>query len=105
MIEILGQHALYQPVAAEQYRTVLTGIGMDEATAAFPTALEENMADGIVADDGVDPIPPPSILGQRRGEAVPQAEGAQCRRLKPRPRVIAAEAGAGWWFRPGFMRW
>jgi hypothetical protein len=37
-----GQRPSHQPVAAEQYRTILTGTGMDQA--GILTALEENMA-------------------------------------------------------------
>ena len=56
MAQVLGKPVQYQPVTPEQYRIMLTGAGMDEATAGFLAALDENMGAGIMASAGDDLI-------------------------------------------------
>jgi NAD(P)H dehydrogenase (quinone) len=56
MSKVLGTPVTYQPVTAEQYHTILTGAGLDDGTAGFLTALDGNMAAGIMAYAGDDLI-------------------------------------------------
>lgn len=54
MTDVLGTPVKYQPVGAEQYRAMLTGAGMDEATAGFLTALDQSIATGVLGYAGDD---------------------------------------------------
>jgi NAD(P)H dehydrogenase (quinone) len=49
MTTVLDTPVQYQPVTADQYQAILTGAGLDEGTAGFLTALDTNMAAGIMA--------------------------------------------------------
>jgi NAD(P)H dehydrogenase (quinone) len=54
MSEVTGKPVTYQPVSPEQYQGILTGAGLDEGTAAFLAALDQNMGAGIMASTGDD---------------------------------------------------
>jgi NAD(P)H dehydrogenase (quinone) len=54
MTEVLGTPVSYQAVSAEQYRTILTGAGLDEGTAGFLAALDGNLGAGVMAYAGDD---------------------------------------------------
>ena len=54
MTEVLGTPVRYQPVPAEQYRTMLTGAGVDEATAGFLAALDQSIGSGVLRYAGDD---------------------------------------------------
>jgi NAD(P)H dehydrogenase (quinone) len=54
MTEVLGTPVTYQPVPAEQYRTMLIGAGLDEATAGFLTALDQSISTGVLGYAGDD---------------------------------------------------
>jgi NAD(P)H dehydrogenase (quinone) len=54
MADVLGKPVKYQPVPAEQYRTMLTTTGMDGATAGFLTALDGSITTGVLAYAGDD---------------------------------------------------
>ncbi len=52
MSEVTGEPVTYQPVTPEQYQNILTIVGLDEGTAAFLAALDENVGAGIIASTG-----------------------------------------------------
>jgi NAD(P)H dehydrogenase (quinone) len=56
MSEVTGKPVTYQPVTPEQYQGILTGTGLDEGTAAFLAALDQNMGAGIMASTGDDMV-------------------------------------------------
>ncbi len=47
--EVLGRPVVYRPVTSEQRRADLLAAGLDEGTAGFVVALEENTRDGLLA--------------------------------------------------------
>lgn len=47
--EITGSPVTYRPVDPAEYIGILTGAGLDEATAGFVVALDQNTADGLLA--------------------------------------------------------
>jgi len=48
--EVLGRPVVYRPVPSEQRRADLLAAGLDEGTAGFVVALEENTRDGLLAE-------------------------------------------------------
>jgi NAD(P)H dehydrogenase (quinone) len=54
MTTVLGDPVQYRPVSAEQYQAIVTGAGLDQATAGFLAALDANMGAGIMAYTGDD---------------------------------------------------
>lgn len=48
--EVLGRPVVYRPVPSEQRRAGLLAAGLDEGTAGFVVALEENTRDGLLAE-------------------------------------------------------
>ena len=48
--EVLGRPVVYRPVPSEQRRADLLAAGLDEGTAGFVIALEENTRDGLLAE-------------------------------------------------------
>ncbi|MEX5711122.1 NAD(P)H-binding protein [Parafrankia sp. FMc6] len=54
MTDVLGTPVRYQPLPAEEYRTLLTGAGMDDATAGFLAALDQSIGTGVLAHAGDD---------------------------------------------------
>lgn len=47
--DALGRDVTYQRLTAEQHRQALLDAGLDEGTAGFVVALDQNIADGLVA--------------------------------------------------------
>ncbi len=47
--EVLGRDVTYQRLSPEEHREALLGAGLDEGTAGFVVALDQNLADGLVA--------------------------------------------------------
>lgn len=47
--EVLGREVTYQRLSPEEHREALLGAGLDEGTAGFVVALDQNLADGLVA--------------------------------------------------------
>lgn len=47
--DVLGRDVAYRPVSAKQHQEVLVGAGLDEGTAGFVVALDQNIADGVLA--------------------------------------------------------
>ncbi|GAA1134760.1 NmrA family NAD(P)-binding protein [Nocardioides aquiterrae] len=45
----LGREVAYQRLTSEQHRDVLLGAGLDEGTAGFVVALDQNAAEGLLA--------------------------------------------------------
>jgi NAD(P)H dehydrogenase (quinone) len=39
----------YRPVAPEEHQEILVGAGLDEGTAGFVVALDQNIAEGLLA--------------------------------------------------------
>ncbi|GAB3274215.1 SDR family oxidoreductase [Kineosporia babensis] len=54
MGEVLGRPVVYQAIAPAQYPQILVAAGMDEQTAGFLTALDQNIAAGVLAHAGDD---------------------------------------------------
>jgi NAD(P)H dehydrogenase (quinone) len=54
MSEVTGKPISYQPVTPEQYQAILTSAGLDEGTAGFLAALDQNLGAGIMASAGDD---------------------------------------------------
>jgi NAD(P)H dehydrogenase (quinone) len=54
MSQVLGKPVTYQPVSPEEYQSVLAGAGLDEQTAGFVAALDQNMGAGIMSSTGDD---------------------------------------------------
>lgn len=48
--EVVGREVVYKPVDAAQLTAILTGAGVDEGTAAFAVALDQNIAAGALAE-------------------------------------------------------
>jgi NAD(P)H dehydrogenase (quinone) len=51
---VLGRAVTYRSVSPEEHLAVLTGAGLDEATAGFVVALDGNIRDGVLADASGD---------------------------------------------------
>jgi NAD(P)H dehydrogenase (quinone) len=47
--EVLGREVTYQRLTPEEHRQVLIGAGLDEGTAGFVVALDQNTAEGLLA--------------------------------------------------------
>lgn len=47
--EVLGRDVTYERLTPEQHRQALLDAGLDEGTAGFVVALDQNIADGLVA--------------------------------------------------------
>jgi NAD(P)H dehydrogenase (quinone) len=47
---VLGREVTYRSVSPEEHLAVLTGAGLDEATAGFVVALDQNIREGTLAD-------------------------------------------------------
>jgi NAD(P)H dehydrogenase (quinone) len=47
---VLGRDVDYRPVSPDEHLAILTGAGLDEATAGFVVALDGNIRDGELAD-------------------------------------------------------
>jgi len=47
--EALGREVAYRPVTPEEHREILLGVGLDEGTAGFVVALDQNTAEGLLA--------------------------------------------------------
>lgn len=47
--EVLGREVVYRPLTPEEHRSVLVGAGLDEGTAGFVVALDQNTAEGLLA--------------------------------------------------------
>jgi NAD(P)H dehydrogenase (quinone) len=47
--DVLGRDVAYRPVSAEEHQEILVGAGLDEGTAGFVAALDQNIADGLLA--------------------------------------------------------
>lgn len=47
--DTLGRDIAYRPVTSEEHRELLLGAGLDEGTAGFVAALDQNIADGLLA--------------------------------------------------------
>lgn len=47
--EVLGREVTYQRLSPEEHREALLGAGLDEGTAGFVVALDQNLAAGLVA--------------------------------------------------------
>jgi NAD(P)H dehydrogenase (quinone) len=47
--EVLGREVTYQRLTPEEHRQVLLGAGLDEGTAGFVVALDQNTAEGLLA--------------------------------------------------------
>ncbi|WP_433360344.1 hypothetical protein ACQPZX_26560 [Actinoplanes sp. CA-142083] len=69
MSEVTGKPILYQLVTPEQYQGILTGAGLDEGTAGFLAALDQNMGAGIMSVTGDDLV---RLIGH---PTTPLAEG------------------------------
>lgn len=54
MSVVLGRGVEYRPVTADELQEILTGIGMDEATAGFLAGLDETIGAGAFARVGDD---------------------------------------------------
>ncbi|WP_018636394.1 NAD(P)H-binding protein [Parafrankia elaeagni] len=54
MADVLGTPVHYQPVSVEEYRALLIGTGIDEATAGFLSALDQSIGSGVLAHAGND---------------------------------------------------
>jgi NAD(P)H dehydrogenase (quinone) len=52
--ELLGRPVVYRAVSSEQRRADLLAAGLDEGTAGFVVALEENTRDGLLAETSGD---------------------------------------------------
>lgn len=52
--EILGTRVTYEAVDADALAGILAGAGLDESTAGFVAALDQNIADGLLAETGGD---------------------------------------------------
>jgi NAD(P)H dehydrogenase (quinone) len=46
--EVLGREVVYTPVSADEHRAVLVGAGLDEGTAGFVVAIDQDIADGLL---------------------------------------------------------
>jgi NAD(P)H dehydrogenase (quinone) len=51
---VLSQEVTYRSVSPEEHLAILTGAGLDEATAGFVVALEQNIRAGTLADASSD---------------------------------------------------
>ncbi|MBG6237255.1 NAD(P)H dehydrogenase (quinone) [Mycetocola sp. CAN_C7] len=51
---ITGRNVIYTPVSPEEHTTVLLEAGLDEGTAGFVVALDENIRDGLLAETSGD---------------------------------------------------
>ena len=47
--DVLGSEVAYRPVSSEEHHEVLVGAGLDEGTAGFVVALDQNIAEGLLA--------------------------------------------------------
>lgn len=47
--QTLGRPVDYRPVTPEEYRQILVGAGLDEGTAGFVVALDQNASEGLLA--------------------------------------------------------
>jgi NAD(P)H dehydrogenase (quinone) len=47
--DVLGRDVAYRPVTPEEHQEVLVGAGLDEGTAGFVVALDQNIAEGLLA--------------------------------------------------------
>jgi NAD(P)H dehydrogenase (quinone) len=47
--DVLGTEVVYRSMAPEEHREVLQGAGLDEGTAGFVVALDQNIAEGLLA--------------------------------------------------------
>lgn len=47
---LVGRTVVYRSVASEEHRDILIAAGLDEGTAGFVVALDENIRDGALAD-------------------------------------------------------
>lgn len=47
--EVLGREVVYRPLTPEQHRSTLLGAGLDEGTAGFLVALDQNTVEGLLA--------------------------------------------------------
>ena len=48
--EVAGREVSYRSVSAEEHLAILTGAGLDEGTAGFVVALDQNIREGALAD-------------------------------------------------------
>jgi NAD(P)H dehydrogenase (quinone) len=46
--EVLGREVAYRPLSPEEHRAALLGAGLDEATAGFLVALDQNTREGLL---------------------------------------------------------
>ena len=51
---VLGREVTYRSVSPEEHLAILTGVGLDEATAGFVVALDQNIREGTLADASPD---------------------------------------------------
>lgn len=51
---VLGREVTYRSVSPEEHLAVLTGAGLDEGTAGFVVALDQNIREGTLADATAD---------------------------------------------------
>lgn len=47
--DALGRDVAYRPVTPEEHQEILVGAGLDEGTAGFVVALDQNIAEGLLA--------------------------------------------------------
>ena len=47
--DVLGREIAYRPVTPDEHREVLLGAGLDEGTAGFVVALDQNIAAGLLS--------------------------------------------------------
>jgi NAD(P)H dehydrogenase (quinone) len=47
--DVLGTEVAYRPMSPDEHREVLVGAGLDEGTAGFVVALDQNIAEGLLA--------------------------------------------------------
>jgi NAD(P)H dehydrogenase (quinone) len=47
--DVLGRDVTYSPVTPQKHQEILVGVGLDEGTAGFVVALDQNIAEGVLA--------------------------------------------------------
>jgi len=52
--EVLGREIVFQPLTAEEQLAALTAAGLDEGTAGFVVALDQNIAEGTLGETSGD---------------------------------------------------
>ncbi|MET1052731.1 MAG: SDR family oxidoreductase [Mycetocola sp.] len=52
--EITGRDIAYTPVSPDEHTAILTGAGLDEGTAGFVVALDQNIRDGLLGETSGD---------------------------------------------------